>query len=289
MVGYRVRAGRVLLLGLAALSWGCGRSLPADPPADLAIVEAIRSGDAGAAGAATTQQPTGTGWGTLRGVFHYNGAVPAVGTLKAGGQDAAVCGQTVTDESLLVDPDTKGIRGVVVYARNARRVFEGESAAPAEPMVFDQKKCAFLSHVAGIQVGQTLLIKNSDPMSHNTNLSPPGNQPSNNLLSPGGEAPYEFTRALSSPAPVTCNIHPWMKAYLIARDDPYFAITAVDGSFEIPNLPAGEEIEFQVWHERASGGLEAKPDWSRGRFTLIVPADGVEDLQTIDVPASAFQ
>ena len=26
-----------------------------------------------------------------------------------------------------------------------------------------------------------------------------------------------------------------------------------DGSFEIPNLPAGEEIEVQVWHERAAG------------------------------------
>ena len=56
-----------------------------------------------------------------------------------------------------------------------------------------------------------------------------------------------------------------MKAYIIARDDPYVAVTKPDGTFEIKNLPAGEDIEFQVWHEQAPGGLEAKGGWSKGR------------------------
>jgi hypothetical protein len=78
-----------------------------------------------------------------------------------------------------------------------------------------------------------------------------------------------------------------MKSYLIARDDPYFAVTGKDGSFEIANLPAGEEIEFQVWHERSAAGISAGPV-SKGRFKVKVPADGVEDMKVIEVPAGEF-
>ena len=44
-----------------------------------------------------------------------------------------------------------------------------------------------------------------------------------------------------------------MSAYLLPRKNGYFAVTAADGSFEIPNVPAGEKLEFQVWHESAAG------------------------------------
>ena len=93
---------------------------------------------------------------------------------------------------------------------------------------------------------------------------------------------------MSAPQAATCSIHPWMKAYIIARDDPYFAVTGADGSFEIKNLPAGEDVEFQVWHEGAPAGLEAKAGWGKGRFKLKLPADGEQDLGTIEVPATAF-
>ena len=34
-------------------------------------------------------------------------------------------------------------------------------------------------------------------------------------------------------------------------------LTGEDGSFELPNLPAGENLELQVWHE--SGQMLASP------------------------------
>jgi hypothetical protein len=80
-----------------------------------------------------------------------------------------------------------------------------------------------------------------------------------------------------------------MKAYIIARDDSYFAVTKPDGTFEIANLPAGDEIEFQVWHERAGKGLAAQPDWKGGRFKVTIPADGAADLGQIKVPVSVLQ
>ena len=43
-----------------------------------------------------------------------------------------------------------------------------------------------------------------------------------------------------------------MTAYMLPRKNGYFAVTDADGTFEIANVPAGEQLEFQVWHE--SGG-----------------------------------
>ena len=73
-----------------------------------------------------------------------------------------------------------------------------------------------------------------------------------------------------------------MKAYMMPRKDTYMAVTKADGSFEIPNLPAGEKVEFQVWHEKAVASWPPSPS-GRGRFTVTIPKDGVHDLGQIQV------
>ena len=66
---------------------------------------------------------------------------------------------------------------------------------------------------------------------------------------------------------------------------------------EIANLPAGEEVEIQVWHEHATGGKGAlfvesdaakELKWSdKGRFKIKLEPDEVRELN-ITVPSSAF-
>jgi hypothetical protein len=87
----------------------------------------------------------------------------------------------------------------------------------------------------------------------------------------------------SIPNPVACTIHPWMSARLLTRPNPYFAVTAPDGSFEIKNVPAGVELEFAVWQEGAGfigkasvNGKEEK--WAKGRFKRTIAKDGTETL-----------
>ena len=152
--------------------------------------------------------------------------------------------------------------------------------------MFDQKECVFLSHVQPVMVGQQLLIKNSDPIGHNTNIAPPGDQGVNPLLSPGGEFEHKFSFQQNNPVAVTCNIHPWMKAYVFPRGNPYFAITDKEGKFEIKNVPAGEPVEFRLWHESAD--TLAPGDWSRGRKMITVPENGVTDLGKIEVSPDMF-
>ena len=135
-------------------------------------------------------------------------------------------------------------------------------------------------------------MHNSDPIGHNTNIA----GSSFNQLIPAGQGTlYKADAETGMPTMVTCNIHPWMKAYAVFRKDGYVAVSAADGSFTIPDLPAGEPLEFQVWHERSNGpngalGLE-KPElkWTpKGRFQIRLESDEVKDLGTIDVPATAI-
>lgn len=233
------------------------------------------------------------GWATLQGKFVYDGDPPPVKFLQTAGKDAETCSKhKIADESLVIEPSSKGIANVVVFARKTSRVHESQKSAASAETVFDQKDCVFVTHVLPVRVGQPLLIKNSDPIGHNTNITTQADVNINPLLPPGGQLHHKFNRQQVTPIPVTCNIHPWMKAYILPRNDAYVAVTRPDGSFEIANLPAGEEIEFQAWHERGSGtqgAFEAKRDWPKGRFKLRLKPGETKDLGTITVSSKAFK
>jgi hypothetical protein len=282
-------------LALVACSLaGCGETPNPYPRANLAIVEKLREagGSTATDGGGEAAVSTGTGWGTLKGKFVFQGQAPTPGTLDTKGKDGEVCDKhPLIDPSLQVDSATGGIKDVLVFARKVSRVHESAAAAAEQPTVFDQKECMFLDYVKPVIVGQTVTIKNSDPIAHNTALSPPADTAINPLIPGGGAVEYTFKRAQSAPVVVTCSIHAWMKAYMFPRKDTYAVVTGPDGSFEIPNLPAGEEVEFQVWHPlgaSSQNGVQAGPIGAGGRFKKTIPADGVEDLGVIEVPASAF-
>ncbi len=287
-------------LGALALS-GCGRSVSASPNPQSAVAAEIRQKlESGAAesGGEEAAADVGTDWGTLRGRFVYAGDPPAPGKLSVT-KDTEVCGAGggITDNSLVVGPD-KGIANIVVYAR-AKRVHESaqplEKENDAEPVVFDQKQCMFLSHVMACQVNRKIDIKNSDPLGHNTKIDPQKGLPFNQNLPSDQMVPYTPTSEEAFPATVSCSIHPWMRAYMLPREDKYFAVTTSDGTFEIPNLPAGEEVELQVWHERGTGpgGALVLPrkdlKWTgKGRFKVKIEPDQTLEL-ALDVPPSALK
>ena len=100
-----------------------------------------------------------------------------------------------------------------------------------------------------------------------------------------------FEKTEPYPAEVACNVHPWMKSYLLIRDNPYMAKTGKDGSFEIKNLPAGK-LEFIFWHEskgvlRSVAVGDTKTD-RKGRAKLTIPAGETLDLGDIKVSAKAL-
>ena len=296
----------LLLASIAATSSlllsGCGRPVSASPSPQAALAADIRkvlkSGAAAESTGEAAAEATGTGWGTLKGKFVYAGDPPTPGKIDAN-RDAEVCNAegALVDNSLVVGPD-KGIANVVVYAR-VKRVHE--SAAPlakendAPPVVFDQKHCMFTTHVLACQVNNKIDVKNSDPVGHNTKIDPLKGVPINPILPANATVGYTPTAEEALPAPVSCSIHPWMRAYMLPRQDKYFAVTKDDGSFEIPNLPAGEEVELQVWHERGTGpgGALVLPrkdlKWTpKGRFKVKLEPDQALEL-ALEVPPNSIK
>lgn len=119
---------------------------------------------------------------------------------------------------------------------------------PATPVVIDQRGCWFRPRVLGIQVGQTLEVKNSDPVTHNIHPLAQINREWNHSQGQG-EPPIErhFIRP-EVMIRVKCNIHSWMHAYIGVVDNPYFAVTGSDGSFELRNVPPGN-YTVEAWQE----------------------------------------
>lgn len=141
---------------------------------------------------------------------------------------------------------------------------EGSYPAPSEPLLLDQQGCEFRPRVFGIQVGQPLTIRNSDPVLHNTHAFSGGfNVP---LPKEGQTATRTFARP-EVPAPIGCDVHGWMRAYAGVVPHPFFAVTDDTGAFSLRGLPAGH-YEVEVWQERL-GRQSAEIDVKTGERAAL--------------------
>ena len=293
---------------LAACAGGCSvRYTGAVARVDVEEVKQLRKslGEGAAAATETAAAAEPTGFATLKGTFKLVGTTPNRKPLTVN-KDQDICmpgGKAALSEELVVDANG-GIKDVVIYCitkmpkDDPKWEHPDYAVAKAQPLVFDQKECVFLTHVLAARSTQTILLKNSDPKGHNANIVAKGKALSGNILIasggssnyiPGGESPEPFD--------VSCNIHPWMSAKMITRDNPCFAVTKPDGSFEIKNVPAGVPLEFKVWQESSKfiqnvtlNGAAAK--WPKGKLSLVKEKDWLKNDETrtldVTVDVSAF-
>lgn len=164
-----------------------------------------------------------------------------------------------------------------VFKVDEKRLEEAKKNA----VVISQPHCAFIPHSAILfaeyhpdakkpkdakKTGQVIKIVNDSPGSHNTNYEAgPRNPKGDPTLPPGKDLTIENLKTDSTPMKLKCGIHPWMDAYILLLDTPYYAISHSDtldgadkvkkddakfGTFEIKNLPVGKVRVF-AWHEKA--------------------------------------
>lgn len=106
---------------------------------------------------------------------------------------------------------------------------------------------AFVPHVAVVGVGGTVAFPNQDPIFHNAFSVSGENRFDLDLYKKPKSASWTFK--YPGLVRVFCNIHPQMSAFVLVRDNPFWARPAGDGSFEIPDVPAGTWV-VKAWHER---------------------------------------
>ena len=223
----------------------------------------------GAAGAAlglsekeTTPQPTGAP-AVVQPIVKYDGETGAiVGKIMWEGDkpepkppltftdtEAEGCvhsdGPDREDRSLLISDDG-GVANVVLTI-DAKVDIE----APTEPIVLDQKGCRFEPHVMVIPQGATVQFANSDDTNHNIHTYTKKNQAMNQNVA-GGQT-LEQVMEKAEQIDVKCDVHTWMKGYIIVSDDTHFGLSGTDGSFKIEGLPPGD-YKVSWWHEELGKG-----------------------------------
>lgn len=228
-------------------------------------------------------------YGTIKGRLVYGGdPVPAPEVLIEKGKadkDPSVCGvsETIYSKALVVDAKTKGIRygfAYLVRPRGSNPDAVKALVGKAEKVTIDQKNCEFVPHAVAIHQDQTLEFKSSDAANHNVNLHAFTNLPMNQIMAPGGTVEKRLV-AERRPLQLACDIHPWMKAYIMVFDHPFFAVTGDDGSFEIRGVPAGEQ-KLVIWQESAG---YTTPNAAQG-MPVPVEAGKVTDVGEIRLDPS---
>ena len=139
-----------------------------------------------------------------------------------------------------------GLGNAFVYIESG---FSGKHfEPPQQPVVLDQHGCMYSPHVVGVMVGQMFDIQNSDKVSHNIHPMPHNNREWSAQQSPGvPDIQHKFAHP-DIMIPVKCNVHSWMHAYIGVVDNPYYAVTKPDGTFDFKNVPPGD-YTVGVWHE----------------------------------------
>ena len=168
---------------------------------------------------------------------------------------------------------------VVVYVDGARAKPRPTRGAPAvEPLpkvTMTMKGKGFIPRVVVIPVGGTVDFPNEDPIFHNVFSVSGDNRFDLDLYKRPKSSSWTFQRA--GVARVYCNIHPQMSGVVVVRDNPYFAKAGQDGTFAVPDVPAGK-YTLKAWNERTDEPARE----------VTVPGQGdVEVSLTLD--ASSFK
>lgn len=185
----------------------------------------------------------GTVWGgTIRGTVRFTGAAFEQRKLPVT-VDHSVCGQEKDAADIVLSPE-KGIRNVVVSLQPPPPGAKWPMALPIVQM--DQEQCAFVPRVVVVPVGGTVEFLNTDRLLHNLHSNSTGNPVFNRTQPRGRTIPI----VLKEPEiiRVDCDLHPWMRAWVVVAAHPFYAVTNEQGEFMLDNVPPGQ-YTLQLWQE----------------------------------------
>ena len=180
--------------------------------------------------------------GSISGTVKFKGTAPTPKKLDIS-KDKEVCGKTPkTDPTLIVD------NGNLVNAVITITDIQKGKKIEVKKVTLDQNGCEYHPHVQAFPAGSTVEVLNPDGILHNIHSY-------SKINSPFNQAQPKFKKTLDvkiekpEAVEVKCDVHGWMHGWLVATENPYFAVTDKSGSFKLTDVPAGT-YTVEVWHER---------------------------------------
>jgi len=210
--------------------------------------------------------------GVLTGRVRFAGEPPKAEPIPVR-KNMEVCGEHAPAQALLVGPD-RGVRNTVVYLPGVER---GKKPAEFE---LDNARCLFVPHVSAVMLGAKVRIRNSDPVLHNTHGLLDRLTVFNIALPNRGQVvPITQRIKKAGVIDVQCDAHTHMRAWIVVRDNPYFAVTDDGGQFRIDQVPPGR-YRVAAWHEgwmMTGRDKDGRPAYDAPRLLtqeVTVPAKG---------------
>jgi len=186
-------------------------------------------------------QPKGV---TVKGVVRLKGERPAVKLLNVPQAYQKMCECEKIDPGDLVVGPSKGIQFAYVEIKSDLKSFEPKDARVV------QKRGVYIPRLIVVGEKTNVRFENADGETHNVHLCTEDFSESifNVITSPLKEA-HEAKIERLGRFKVICDIHSWMKGWVIVTQNPWNAVSGADGEFEITNVTPGKH-ELVVWHER---------------------------------------
>jgi len=180
--------------------------------------------------------------------------------------DQPACGPAFTRRGI----ERRGNRvvGVVVWIDGLR---SGKALPIERRFEIANDRCMLVPEVQAAIAGGRLNVQNLDPAEHRTRIT---RRDGGEVLATiretdeGQVVPNEHVLARPGILELTCEVHPWTRAWIAAFDHPYYTMTGDDGSFSIDSVPPGT-YRVHAWHPRL-GPVEQSLTIEAGKTVSLV-------------------
>lgn len=199
-----------------------------------------------------------TSGGTIEGNVRFSGSVPSPAIVQVG-QDQEVCGKV--QNIYEVEVKDGGVKNAVI---RIVEISKGKDFDIQE-VPLGQEGCEFKPHIVLVPTGK-LTFLTSDPIPHNIHTKSVMNPPVNITLTKlkrKSSVEVNFPEIFE----VKCDLHGWMKAFVVVAEHPYYAVTSDAGAFQLRDVPPGT-YEMEVWHEKL-GSQKKEVTVEAGKKTVM--------------------
>jgi hypothetical protein len=178
--------------------------------------------------------------GALEGRVLFPGETPPPAMFT--NHDDPKCPPGISQNHLRVRQESLGLQNAVVILES--KEVRDPKAAPAQ-IAFD--RCTLTPRVQWLPLGASLTILTKDGALHRIQVLNNGTLFINAELTPGRRPPNRPLMHVGFNE-VRCGKHLWERAWIYVSPNPYAAVTADGGKFQIAHVPAGR-YEIYAWHE----------------------------------------
>jgi len=198
--------------------------------------------------------------GSISGRVVFKGDAPAMPVIDMSSNPQCERQHRVPEKAETVIVNSNGtLKNVFVWIKSG--LAPARWPAPQTAARLDQHGCMYEPRVQGIMEDQDLDIVNSDPVNHNVHAECEKNPAWNESQPPRAEHKIKKFETEEVLFPVTCSVHPWMRAYIGVSPHPFYAVTGDDGAFSLKGVPPGT-YTIEAIHEkfgRKEGKLTLSP------------------------------